>query len=70
MLGLEARRSVHREPLPRWRRASFQRESPGWMRICLEARVLLRTGATGSARGATSASEMDGFAAAEKFGES
>src|SRR5258708_10700655 len=50
MLGLEARSSFQREPLPRWRRASFQRESPGWMRILAEP-GLFTAGATGAARG-------------------
>src|SRR5258708_28629845 len=50
MLGLEARSSFQREPLPRWRRASFQRESPGWMRILAEP-GLFTAGASGTARG-------------------
>src|SRR5258705_4450068 len=50
MLGLEARSSFQREPLPRWRRASFQRESPGWMRMLAEP-GLFTAGATGAARG-------------------
>jgi len=68
MPGLEARSSFQREPLPRWRRASFQRESPGWMRISLARRLLFTIGATEVARGARDGRAGRGFDGSSKFG--
>src|SRR5258707_6276408 len=67
MLGLEARSSFQREPVPRWRRASFQRESPGWMRILAEP-GLFTAGATGAAGGTRGGAAGNGFGGGSKIG--
>src|SRR6266481_8977755 len=67
MWGLEARSSFQREPLPRWRRASFQRESPGWMRILAEP-GLFTAGATGAARGTSDGAAGTGLEGSTNLG--
>ena len=67
IVGLAARRAFQREPLPRWRRASFQRESPGWMRIWLAPGGVME-GATGALGGTSEGRAGTGFAGSNNFG--
>jgi len=67
MLGLEARSSFQREPLPRWRRASFQRESPGWI-WTRAASGVVQAGETGAGRGARDGGAGSGLDGRSKFG--
>lgn len=68
MAGLAARSSFQREPLPRWRRASFHRESPGWMRRALVLRALFTSGAADAARGARDGGAGIGLEGRSNFG--
>lgn len=67
MLGLLARSSFQRDPLPRWRRASFQRESPGWMRM-VPTRFMLLGGTPSDGRGAKAGGGETGLRGSSNLG--